>query len=148
MARSKNYQPLAGTLNAPKPKSERANAAKCKTAGVLSAFWTTASTLGTERKYMANSSYSGMAPSGREKKEGAPSPKAKAEQDWQNIVALRQRIADLHARQKEAIHKLSTGRTSVEEVGVALAELEKELKEAQEQLKLLVDQQSGMRYGR
>jgi len=94
---------------------------------------------------MANSSYSGMAPSGGEKKEGALSPKSKAEQDWQTIAALRQKIADLQARQKEAIHKLSTQRTSVEEVGVALAELEKELKEAQEQLKRLIDQQTGVR---
>ena len=90
---------------------------------------------------MANSLRSGPTPLG----EGGGSPKLKAEQDWQQMAALRQKIADLQARQKEAILRLSTQRTSVEEVGVALAELEKELKEAQEQLKRLIDQQTGVR---
>jgi hypothetical protein len=79
---------------------------------------------------MANSLRSGPTPSG----EGGGSPKLKAEQDWQQMAALRQKIADLQARQKEAILRLSTQRTSVEEVGVALAELEKELSVAREQL--------------
>ena len=60
------------------------------------------------------------------------------------MAALRQRIADLQAQQKEAILRLSTQRTSVEEVGVALAELEKELSVAQEQLARF-DQKPGLR---
>jgi uncharacterized coiled-coil protein SlyX len=95
---------------------------------------------------MANSSYSGPAPSGGEKKEGVVSPKPKAEQDWQNMAALRQKIADLHARQKEAIQRLASQRTSVEEVGVALAELEKELSVAQGQLSRL-NEKPGVRPG-
>jgi hypothetical protein len=61
------------------------------------------------------------------------------------MAALRQRIAELQAKQKEAIQRLATQRTSVEEVGVTLADLEKELSEAQEQLKRLIEQQAGGR---
>src|SRR5215469_16173784 len=93
---------------------------------------------------MANSLRSGPTPSGGERNEGGVSPKLKAEQDWQEMAALRQRIADLQAQQKEAILRLSTQRTSVEEVGVALAELEKELSVAQEQLARF-DQKPGLR---
>ena len=83
---------------------------------------------------MANSVQYGPTPSGGERNEGGVSPKLKAEQDWQQMAALRQKIADLQAKQKEAILRLSTLRTPVAEVGVALAELEKELSVAQEQL--------------
>ena len=94
-----------------------------------------------------SSSWSGPTRLSGEKKDGV-APKPKAEQDWQNMAALRQKIADLHARQKEAIHKLSTQRTSVEEVGVTLAELEKELSVAQEQLGQLVQQAGGRQPGK
>jgi chromosome segregation ATPase len=85
---------------------------------------------------MPDSRLPGRAPWGGQRNEGARN--LKAEQDRQTVAALRQKIADLQARQKEAIHRLSTQTTSVEEVGVALAELENELKEAQEQLRRLL----------
>ena len=103
-----------------------------------------ASILGTAKKLiMDNSLRSGPTPSGGERKEGGVSPKQKAEQDWQQMAALRQKIADLQARQKETILRLSTQRSPVEEVGVALAELEKELSVAQEQLARF-DQKPGL----
>jgi hypothetical protein len=92
---------------------------------------------------MANSIQTGPTPSGGERNEGGLSPKLKAEQDWQEMAALRQKIADLQARQKETILRLSTQRSPVEEVGVALAELEKELSVAQQQLARF-DQKPGL----
>jgi chromosome segregation ATPase len=76
--------------------------------------------------------------SGGEKSGRASAPGPQSEQSAAEVDALRRRIAELQAQQKETIHRLSTQRVSVEEVGVELEKLEKELSVAKEQLRRMV----------
>ena len=67
-------------------------------------------------------------------------PGTAAEQYADDAQALRRKIADLQAQQKETIQRLSRQTSSVEEIGVALARLEQEIARAKEQLSRMLYQ--------
>ena len=71
---------------------------------------------------------------------GEITPNTAAEQYADDAQALRRKIADLQAQQKETIQRLSRQTSSVEEIGVALARLEQEIARAKEQLSRMLYQ--------
>jgi hypothetical protein len=90
---------------------------------------------------MPNPLRPGQTPPAKKENPSEKSPHPEAASDVTDPEALCRQIASLQAKQKEAIVRLSTQRSSVEEVGVILAELEKELKQAKEKLSRVVSGQ-------
>jgi uncharacterized coiled-coil protein SlyX len=84
---------------------------------------------------MPNSPRPGLTHVGWVQNSRGAAPNSEAQQHADDLQALCNKIASLEAQQKEIIQRFSIQRGSVEELGVALARVEKELAQAKDQLK-------------